>query len=192
MNIKKHHKNIIILNKIINNLITEEEKEDLSGYSAQELMDKAYSGLKKSLGAQKSQLGQFKEIDVDIEQGSSRSITSQVWAKLGEGNIIKMEFTDTIDNLEIPDSMNNASQNTKIPLGVVKLKAKSFNDSNFIVFEKSSGTFDPGGIKDVLMSFKRTAEPGRMNHGSISVYDTGNGQFGAPQKWEGRITKYKS
>jgi hypothetical protein len=42
------------------------------------------------------------------------------------------------------------------------------------------------------MSFKRTAEPGRMNHGSISVYDTGNGQFGAPQKWEGKITKYKS
>lgn len=192
MNIKKHHKDIIILNKIINNLITEKEEEDLSDYTNQELMDKAYAGLKKSLSAQKSQLSQFKEIDVDIEQSGSKSNTAQVWSKLGSNNDIKIQFGDTIDDLEIPPSMNNSEKFTIIKRGIHELTAKSFNDSTYILFEKTSGKFEPGSIKDVLMSFKRTAEQGKPNHGTISVYDTANNQYGASKRWTGTITKYKS
>lgn len=189
MNIKKHHKDIIILNKIINNLITEVEKEDLSGLSNQELMDKAYAGLKKSLSAQKSQLGQFKEIDVDIEHGvSDTSITSQVWKKLGKGNEIKIKFDDTIDNLEIPSSMGGGT--TKIGRGIHVFIAKSFNKNTFLQLEKKGVAFVPNNIKDILMSFERTADI-KANKGRISVYDKSNDQWGAKQEWTGNIIKYK-
>ncbi len=191
MNIKKHHKDIIILNKIINNLITEVEKEDLSGLSNQELMDKAYAGLKKSLSAQKSQLGQFKEIDVDIEHGvSDTSITSQVWRKLGKDNRINIKFLDTIDNLEIPSSMGGGT--TKIIRGEHVFTAKSFNKNTFLQLEKKGVAFVPNNIKDILMSFERTADINKANKGRISVYDKSNDQWGAKQEWTGNIIKYKA